>query len=154
MSDAETRAMDAFIAEHALDEQPPPPRTIVAVITKTWKGQEIAAHVDYIGEHFEEEIRVNEERGYVLRSWRFTKTAVKPILGGEQLVETIIAVFEIPAQTIVVHEGSLSGSILAPMATAPAQNRYGRDKGSSELEREDESAQERGGTLGDGTSSD
>ncbi len=62
---------------------------IVAEVSKNWPEVEPGT----LANRFEEIIRVNEGRGYVLESWQMSRSAIKDSLKGISINETIIAVF-------------------------------------------------------------
>lgn len=61
---------------------------IVAEISKNWTG-EPGEEVSLLSNRFEQVIKINAERGYVLESWKFFQLMAKPT----NMTETIIAVF-------------------------------------------------------------
>lgn len=69
---------------------------IVAEVSKTWvKGAtKFPNDPSILASRFEEVIRHNRDRGYILDDWRFSQVTI-PSFGNDppELIETIIAVF-------------------------------------------------------------
>jgi hypothetical protein len=65
-------------------------RRIVAEISKAWPANERAG--THLAAAFESVIDVNEDRGYMLESWKMMSVSV-PGVAVPGIVETIIAVF-------------------------------------------------------------
>lgn len=63
---------------------------IVAEVNKNWfRGFPVTENGKLISNQFEEVINVNYSRGYKLKEWKYFT-----IINGDNLVETIIAIFE------------------------------------------------------------
>lgn len=68
----------------------PPKQFIVAEVSKNWRDGQSVGSPMILSQRFEAVIEGNLKRGYVLRSWQFNQIA-----RGEDLSETIVAVFEL-----------------------------------------------------------
>lgn len=73
-------------------------KTIVAEITKTWRNG-VPQQPGLLSAMFEEVISVNADQGYTLREFRFNQIAAVDGNNSCQLLETIIAVFDLTAET-------------------------------------------------------